>query len=38
MGDVTMVIDDTARIALGFLVAILAVTGGLTWFVLSRMK
>ncbi len=38
MGDVIMVIDDTARIALGFLVAILAVTGGLTWFVLSRMK
>jgi hypothetical protein len=32
-----MVIDDTARIALGFLVSILAVTGGLAWFVLSRL-
>jgi len=33
-----MVIDDTARIAVGFLGAILVVTGGLVWFVLSRMK
>ena len=33
-----MVVDDTARVAVGFLVAILAVTGGLFWFVLSRMK
>lgn len=33
-----MVIDDTARIALGFLGAILVVTGGLTWFILSRLK
>ena len=31
-----MVIDDTAVIALTFLGFILAVTGGLTWFVLSR--
>lgn len=33
-----MVIDDTARVALGFLVAILAVTGGLGWFILSRLN
>ena len=33
-----MVIDDTARIAVGFLVAILAVTGGLLWFVVSKLK
>ena len=33
-----MVIDDTARIALGFLGAILAVTGGLVWFLLGRLK
>jgi hypothetical protein len=31
-----MVIDNTAVIALAFLGVILAVTGGLTWFVLSR--
>ena len=33
-----MVIDDTARIALGFLGAILVVTVGLAWFVIGRMK
>ncbi len=32
-----MVIDNTAVIALTFLGAILAVTGGLAWFVLSRL-
>jgi hypothetical protein len=31
-----MVIDDNAVIALAFLGFILAVTGGLAWFVLSR--
>jgi len=33
-----MVLDNEALIALGFLVSILLVTGGLTWFVVSRMK
>lgn len=33
-----MVVDDTARVAVGFLVAILAVTGGLVWFVISKLK
>jgi hypothetical protein len=31
-----MVIDTTAYIALGFLISILAVTGGLLFFVMSR--
>lgn len=31
-----MVIDETAVIALGFFVFLLAVTGGLAWFVLTR--
>ena len=33
-----MVVDDTARIAVGFLGAILVVTGGLIWFVIRQMK
>lgn len=33
-----MVIDDTARIALGIFVAVLAVTGGLAWFLLSQLR
>lgn len=33
-----MVIDDNARIALGFLIAIVAVTGGLARFVIGQMK
>jgi len=33
-----MVLDNEALIALGFLVSILVVTGGLTWFVVSQMK
>ena len=32
-----MVLDNEAVIALGFLVGILVVTGGLTYFVLSRL-
>lgn len=32
-----MVIDETAIIALAFLGFILAVTGGLAWFVLSKL-
>lgn len=33
-----MVLDNEARIALGFLVSILVVTGGLLYFVVSRLK
>ena len=33
-----MVLDNEALIALGFLVSVLLVTGGLTWFVVSRLK
>jgi hypothetical protein len=33
-----MVLDNEALIALGFLISILVVTGGLTWFVVSRLK
>ncbi len=33
-----MVLDNEALIALGFLISILLVTGGLTWFVASRLK
>lgn len=33
-----MVLDNDAYIALGFLFAILVITGGLGWFVVSRLK
>lgn len=33
-----MVLDNEALIALGFLVSILVVTGGLTFFVIRKMK
>lgn len=33
-----MVLDNEAVIALGFLVSILVVTGGLLYFVVSRLK
>lgn len=33
-----MVLDNDAFIALGFLVSILVVTGGLTYFVLRHLK
>lgn len=33
-----MVLDNTAFIALGFLVSILVVTGGLAYFVITRLK
>lgn len=33
-----MVLDTEAFIALGFLVSILVVTGGLLYFVLTRLK
>ena len=33
-----MVLDNTAIIALGFLVSILAVTGGLLYFVVAKLK
>lgn len=33
-----MVLDNEALIALAFLVSILAVTGGLTFFVVSKLK
>jgi hypothetical protein len=33
-----MVLDNEAIIALGFLVSILAVTGGLLYFVVTRLK
>lgn len=33
-----MHIDNDAYIALGFLVAILTITGGLAWFVVTRLK
>lgn len=33
-----MVLDNEAVIALGFLVGILVVTGGLLYFVVSRLK
>lgn len=33
-----MVLDNEAIIALGFLVSILVVTGGLAYFVISQMK
>lgn len=32
-----MVLDSEAYIALGFLVSVLVITGGLLWFVVSRM-
>jgi len=38
VGRFVTAIDDTARIALGVLGAILAVTGGLLWFLLVRLK
>lgn len=37
-GEFVMVLDNEAIIALGFLVSILVVTGGLLYFVLTRMK
>lgn len=37
-GEISMVIDNMAVIALGFLGSILVVTGGLAYFVLSRLK
>jgi hypothetical protein len=33
-----MHLDNDAYIALGFLVAVLVITGGLTWFIVSRIK
>jgi hypothetical protein len=33
-----MILDNEALIALGFLVGILAVTGGLAYFVVSRLR
>lgn len=33
-----MVLDNDAIIALGFLVSVLVVTGGLLYFVLTKMK
>lgn len=33
-----MVLDTEAYIALGFLVSLLVVTGGLTWFLISKMN
>lgn len=33
-----MVLDNEAVIALGFLVSVLVVTGGLLYFVVSRLK
>lgn len=33
-----MVLDNDAIIALGFLVSILVITGGLLYFVVSRLK
>lgn len=33
-----MVLDSEAYIALGFLISILVITGGLLWFVVSRLN
>lgn len=33
-----MVLDTEAFIALGFLISILVVTGGLAWFVVTRLN
>lgn len=36
-GEIDMVLDSEAYIALGMLVSILVVTGGLAWWLLSRL-
>lgn len=33
-----MVLDNDAIIALGFLVSILVITGGLAWFLIAKLK
>ncbi len=38
VGENTMVLDNEAIIALGFLVSILVVTGGLLYFVVAKLK
>lgn len=37
-GEFIMVLDNEALIALGFLVSVLVVTGGLAYFVIRQMK
>ena len=37
-GGQVMILDTNAYIALGFMVGILLISGGLAWFVVSRLK